>query len=261
MRVYVSKITVYPVKAFDGVELEAVTITSGGALRYDREYAFVREDGKYMNAKRHANVHRVRSIFSPDMTEATFSADGHTQTFHLEQETSALTTWMSEVIGVPLSLRRNMVIGMPDDDQATGPTIVAESTYHEVARWFPGLTADDMRGRFRANIEIQGDDVPAFWEDHLYDEESRLVPFRIGDILFHGMNPCRRCIVPTRDHRTGEEMGLTFKKHFSEQRQALLPSFATAERFSDTYYRLTVNTIIPISEAGKILRLGDELIL
>lgn len=259
MSITVSRITVYPIKAFDGVAVPEIAITSGGALYRDREFAFVRPDGKYMNGKRHANVHRVRTVFDKTLLSATFTTDTQTQTFHLEYEQSALEQWMSTVIGLPLMLTRNTDLGMPDDDEATGPTVVAEPTYHEVATWFEGMTIDDMRGRFRANIELQGDDIPAFWEDCLYDEPPRRKPFRIGDVRFEGTNPCRRCIVPTRNHITGEELGMTFKKEFVERRQATLPNFAEQIHFQDTYYRLTVNTIIPQSEAGKIIRVGDTI--
>ncbi len=261
MSISVSRITIYPIKAFDGVSVPEIAITAGGALYRDREFAFVRPDGKYMNGKRHAEVHKIRATFDSTLLLAEFSVQGETRTFHLEEQTSDLEAWMSAVIGIPLTLQRNSEYGMPDDDIATGPTIVAENTYHEVATWFDNMTIDDMRGRFRANIEIQGDDLPAFWEDCLYDESPRHLPFRLGDVRVQGINPCRRCIVPTRNHLTGEELGMKFKQAFVERRKTTLPDFAESSHFQDTYYRLTVNTIIEPNQAGAMLRVGDPVLL
>ena len=112
------------------------------------------------------------------------------------------------------------------------------------------------RVRFRANLEIGG--VPPFWEDRLYAEKPNRVHFRIGDDEFHGNNPCRRCAVPPRDPFTGESAPGNFKTLFLKMREETLPPWAERSRF-DHFYRLSVNTLVPPTEAGKILRVGDEI--
>ena len=47
-----------------------------------------------------------------------------------------------------------------------------------------------------------------------------------------------------------------FQRVFAEKREEGLPPWATKSRFNH-YYRLAVNTRIPASQAGKVLRLGD----
>jgi uncharacterized protein YcbX len=49
-----------------------------------------------------------------------------------------------------------------------------------------------------------------------------------------------------------------FMKDFVDKREQHLPSFANEEQF-DHYYRLCVNTVIPATEGGKVLKLGDQL--
>jgi hypothetical protein len=44
---------------------------------------------------------------------------------------------------------------------------------------------------------------------------------------------------------------------FAEKRREALPAWAEPGRF-DHYYRLAVNTRIPESEAGKVLKIGDS---
>jgi uncharacterized protein len=63
--------------------------------------------------------------------------------------------------------------------------------------------------------------------------------------------------VPPRDSYSGEAI-LNFQKRFSDLRREYLPPWATAEKF-DHFYRLAVNTRVALSEAGKILCIGDEL--
>ncbi len=112
-----------------------------------------------------------------------------------------------------------------------------------------------MRQRLRANIEIGG--VPAFWEDQLFADADEIVQFKIGEVLFEGINPCQRCIVPTRNSRTGESYP-NFQKLFSQKREETLPSWVNLSRFNH-FYRLSVNTKIPASEAGKMVQVGDEI--
>jgi uncharacterized protein YcbX len=118
-----------------------------------------------------------------------------------------------------------------------------------VGAWF-GIAPQEARRRFRANIEI-ATDTP-FWEDQLFGDADTAVEFRIGDVSILGVNPCQRCAVPSRDPSTG---GVTpeFQRIFSEKRESGLPSWAARSRFNH-YYRLAVNTRIPASQAGKLLR-------
>lgn len=69
--------------------------------------------------------------------------------------------------------------------------------------------------------------------------------------------PCARCAVPSRDPLTGDAFN-TFQVQFAEARRAHLPPWAPAARF-DHFYRICVNTRIPATETGKILRAGDPL--
>lgn len=125
-------------------------------------------------------------------------------------------------------------------------------------QWPPPLSADDLRLRFRATIEING--VPAFWEDQLFGPDDRsTIRFTIGDVHFEGSNPCARCPVPPRDPRTGETLD-GFQKRFAQLREATLPPWSPQERF-DHYYRLSTNTRVPSSESNKLLRVNDPLTL
>ncbi|NER99818.1 MAG: MOSC domain-containing protein, partial [Symploca sp. SIO1B1] len=140
---------------------------------------------------------------------------------------------------------------------ANGPTVISTATIATAADWFTGISSEQMRQRLRANVEIT--DVKPFWEDRLFGDIDHIVEFQIGSIRFEGINPCARCIVPTRDPLTGQAYP-NFQKIFVAQRQACLPSWVSSSRFNH-FYRLSVNTRIPDSEAGKILQVGDEVVV
>ena len=53
------RITVYPVKSLDGVEVAAARLLAGGALEHDRRWQLVDMEGRVVNAKRMPIVHAI----------------------------------------------------------------------------------------------------------------------------------------------------------------------------------------------------------
>lgn len=229
-------IYVFPVKSLNAVPLPEVRIVAG-ALENDRRFAIFDDEGRVINGKRTSRVH---SVVVPDDVEASRAA--------FERD-------LSGHFFCKVHLQENARGGFPDDPTASGPTIVSTATLMEVASWFPGLSLEGVRSRFRANLEIDG--VPPFWEDRLFGERETTVRFGIGPVTFEGVNPCQRCVVPTRDQVTGE-VTPDFQRIFRERREETLPSWSARSRFNH-FYRLAVNTRIPPSEDGKSLRVGDPI--
>ena len=256
MRVHLGRIIVFPIKAMDGIEVEAARVTSGGILENDRVYALFDAQGKYVNGKREARVHRLRCRFDADLREVVFAeAESGRQIRGALAELEPLSRGLSDYFGYPVELKREAEHGFPDDREAFGPTVVSEPSQREVAGWFPDLALVGARRRFRANLELEGEGLPPFWEDHLFGEPGVLKPFQIGEVRFMGHNPCQRCVVPTRDPDTADAIS-GFQKDFAERRRQTLPPWANSVRFNH-YYRFAVNTSVPPTEAGKVLRSGD----
>ncbi|BAY40138.1 hypothetical protein NIES2111_45210 [Nostoc sp. NIES-2111] len=268
---YLAKIFIYPIKSLDGVELEQGRVLASGALEHDREFAIFDENSRVVNGKRYSSIHQLRSTFAErsegkaGRSPSHFSIHNRTislqlpgqaskSVFHLDEERQALTSFLSDFFGFAVTLQQNSVVGFPDDLRSSGPTIISTATLIEVASWFPGLTVDEMRRRMRANLEIGG--VPAFWEDQLFSQSGDLLPFQIADVKFLGVNPCQRCVVPTRNSLSGEAYS-NFQKIFIQKRQATLPQWVASSRFKHLY-SLSVNTQLPSSEAGKIIKTGDK---
>ena len=254
---HLAKILIYPIKSLGAVSVSQARLVDGGGLEHDREFALFDSAGKFINAKRTARYHFLSA--SVDWKDGTVRVVDREKrlsaTFHLHHERNSLEEWLSEFFGIRVSLRQNASGGFPDDLKAPGPTVIGEATLADVAGWYEHGARDDMRVRFRANLEISG--APAFWEDRLYGEPESYVPFRIGRVVLHGTNPCQRCVVPTRTTETGE-VESDFSQVFRVNRQERLPDWANASRFNH-YYRLAVNTQTPAEEIGKILHVGDEI--
>lgn len=253
---FLQNIVIYPIKSLNGVAVSSATILKSGALQHDRQYAIFDEKDRLVNGKGNPKVHLLRTYYDASLKTVFLQVKGseEIQGFAIDEESAGLEAWLSDYFGIWVKLRQNPVVGFPDDTDSPGPTIIGVETVESVASWFSNISGDEMRSRLRTNLEIA--DVPPFWEDQLFAQSDEIVRFQIGDVLFGGINPCQRCVVPTRDSSTGEVYP-QFQKIFAAQRRENLPAWAPVSRFNH-FFRLAVNTRIPESEAGKILQVGDE---
>ena len=270
-----ANIRLHPIKALDPISVNEARIGPNGGLELDRVWALYSTDGRWVNGKRTAAIQLVRAAYAPDVSSVTFTVPGDRRdipamTFAFPSDTEGAAEWFSMYFEQTIQVRYTRE-GFPDDGLAPGPTIVSTASLEAVCQWFPGMTLEEARRRFRTTLEIDGptsatsegtagqEKLPAFWEDQLFAEsESNVVRFRIGDVAFEGSNPCARCPVPARESQTGVT-NEGFQKRFTELRRAQLPPWAPADRF-DHFYRLATNTRVPSTEQGKLLRVGDLLV-
>ena len=259
----ITQLLTYPIKSLAARSLNSVEIVTNGGLAGDREYALFDTDGNYVNGKNDRQVHPIRATYDGRTARAETvrlaTPEQEPRRFELaaadNASTPPLTTWLRGWFGYPVTLDRNREGGFPDDTTASGPTIISEATIEAVAGWFDGIDATGMRRRLRPNIVLGG--VPAFWEDHLFAARDSRVRFTIGDADFVGVNPCQRCVVPSRDPDTGAAIA-GFNQTFIEQRQATMPAWSGGDWF-DHEFRLMVNTAVPESSWGDSIAVGDTL--
>lgn len=274
---HLERIFVHPIKSLDPTPVERATLVENGALDWDRRYAILDTSGEYVNGKRERSIHRLRTSYDLERTTVTIgttpatdgrtnvegrtkaedqtNAEETTRTFHLEENREALESWLTNFFGYEVQLVRDDEGGYPDDTDASGPTLISTETLEAIAAWFENIDIDEMRRRLRANLEVSA--PTAFWEDRLYEKPGRAVPFTIDTTRFLGINPCQRCVVPTRHPDTGERTP-GFQETFVSQREATLPEWVNRAWF-DHYFRLMVNTKVPESHWGETLNVGDEL--
>ncbi len=254
MKPVVSKIFIYPVKSFDAVELNEVTIGKR-CLLHDREFAVFNQEGKYVNGKRTPRINELRSLFDMNDYTVIFRVQGESlsEKFNLLNDKAQIENYLSDFFGYKVFLSRNdegKFLDIPGD---SGITISSESSLKALADYFPEINIEQMRLRFRANIEFSG--TEPFWEDRLFSEPGSIIEFNINEVNLVGFSPRARCIVPTRDPLTGITYP-RFTKLFSEVRKKTLPEWSKLNEY-DHFYYLNVDVLIPDSESGKTIRTGD----
>lgn len=255
---YLDKIFIYPIKSLDRVEVTEVRVLPSGALEGDRTFAMIDSAGKFVNGKRHPRIHLLRSQFDLKTQIVNIQVQGKEGDYGFDLNNDSdwmdFEVWMSEFFGFSVKLVRDLETGFPDDINSPAPTITSTATLEMIQSWYPDLSLEEVRLRFRTNLELTG--IEAFAEDRLFAQKNAPVKFKIGNVEFLGVNPCARCVVPTRNSETGEVYP-NFQKIFSQKRQESLPLWAEQSQFNH-FYRLTVNT--RISDLGDgILHQGDRL--
>lgn len=253
---YLARIDIFPIKSLDGLSVHQAKVLASGALQGDRTYALLNTGGTVIHGKSNPAVHRLRTQFSPDQSHVIWTTDylSTPVSFALQPPRQALEDWLSDYFSEPVRLAENQERGFPDDTLASGPTVISTATLETVASWYGNLTLEEVRRRFRTNLEIGG--VPPFWEDQLFSPGAEPLRFTIGAVALEGINPCQRCVVPTRDSLTGQPTP-GFQTTFVNHRSASLPGWTHPSRFNHVY-RLGVNTTIK-EQANQVLTVGDTL--
>jgi uncharacterized protein YcbX len=244
-----SKVFVYPIKALPGVALDSVEITQSGTLTHDRRWALVDKRGSLINGKNNKQIFLLRPSFDLQALTVRFCDN---EEFSLE-DANSLSDYFSDKLHQAIVLKEDKYQGFPDDMNASGPTIVSQASLEAVAAWYRGLSVDDVRARFRINLEVSS--VPAFWEDQIFQRNRNPKTIRIGQVAIQASNPCARCSVPIKHPESGLPYD-NFYEIFINKREHTRPEWADVECF-EHWYRLSVNTRIPGSEAGGVIQLGD----
>jgi uncharacterized protein YcbX len=271
------ELVAYPVKSLDGVSVERGELGPTGALRGDRSYAFVEagvdpdvasvgSGGGYVNGKSEPAIHGLRASYDlagpADATPTAVTlerpargdAPADRQTFALPAEGDALAGWVGEYLGYEVDLVRDPDGGFPDDRAAPGPTVISAGTLRELASWFDSIAdPTEARRRFRPNVVVAA--CPAFWEDRLFADRGFGVRVAVGDATLCGINPCQRCVVPSRHPDTGATTD-GFRERFVRKRRETLPEWTETDRF-DHEFRVMVNTVVPERSWGTTIGVGD----
>lgn len=249
-----SRITIFPIKALDGVDVPEARVLSNGALENDRRWAIVDAQGRFVIGKQTAAVHAIRARYADELHRVTLSLNDLADTFCMPDEASIAAKWLSDALQLKCRLIENADGGFPDDGDSPGPTLISTASLSATADWFPGLGVAEMRRRIRANLEI--DAAEPFWEDRLADDGFTSPRFTVGPVAYRGRTICARCIVPTRDSQTGVG-DFDFTKEFVAKREGELPAWSPAEQFNH-YYRLAINTVADWVGPDAKIRVGDE---
>lgn len=256
MQATISRIRIYPIKALDPVELQEAEV-GVHSLRYDREFAMITQDQRFMNGKRSGRVNELKATYDllNDLVYLTPRAGGSVESFHLFNDKRKLEYYLEAFFGEPLSLIHGKQGQLMDIPIASSATILSEASLQLLQREFSEHTLEDVRLRFRATIELAG--VEPYWEENLVGEPGVGMRIQIGDVDMICVSPRSRCNVPPRDPLTGITDKM-FVKRMLKIREVTLPENSHVPEYGNLYH-LSINTYIPENQKGKWLRLGDEL--
>jgi uncharacterized protein len=243
---HVGALTIHPIKSLDGVDVERATIAAHGGFTGDREYAIFDEAGVLVNGKRTAAVHTIRATYDLAARQVTLGTD----TFTLGEP--AIDEWLSEHFGFRVFVRTRPEAFADHRKRTPGPTLISTATL-AVAAAALGLPPAEMRARFRSSIELAG--AEPFEEDRFVSPDSVGI-VRCGDVRLEAVDHCERCVVPSRDPRSGAIVP-AFAKRLSQWREATLPAW-TDRAALPHFYHLAVLTRVPATETGKTIAVGDE---
>jgi len=281
---HIERLRLYPIKGLDGVEVESAQITDAGTLAGDREFAMCDPDAAEIetgadmqtlayNGKQTDRIHDVRTEMDPETGVLTVDpkTGGDRRRFDLSTESgrTAASEWFGDFVGDPVEVRRHDPPAFVDRPDA-GPSVISTATLEEVASWFGDMTVEGARRRLRANVEVGG--VPAFWEDRFVGEgsapDSRTASENVGDetpaftvgdgddaVRFEGAEPCARCVVPSRDPKTGDPLP-EFRERFVERRETTFPEWADREAFPHLYTVMLISRV-PEAWRRRSISIGD----
>jgi uncharacterized protein YcbX len=241
-------IIVYPIKALAGIRVsQARILPQSMGLENDRQWALERANGTLVNGKTEKKIHQLDARIQLDPLRVLICSTIGKGQYLLPRDKKQLEVALGKFFGYRVRLVTSDT-HFADDQQAKGPTLIANETLTTVSKWFGSERLPEWQARFRSNLHLQGG--APFWEDTLLGKE-----FMLGTVRLYGQNLCRRCIVPSRLPQGGADTP-NFISHFRRQR---LPSIQPYLEDKNSY-RLAVNTVLR-SPSGGLLRCGDKVIL
>ena len=221
MSLAVASLHVYPIKSLGGFMLNEAHLTDRG-FEHDRRWMLVDEAGVFVtqreapemaclhlrpknNGSQVVDIRTDRTLDLPWTIAAGVERMCSVWSDRVRTVVGdeAWSAWFSECLGrsvtlvhMPMRTRRRV-----DGRYAQGLTSLSDS--------FPYLiisqaSLDELNGRsevpvgmdrFRPNIVLAG--------GHAFQEDT-FAQIRIGDVRFHLVKPCARCVIVTTDQRTGE---------------------------------------------------------
>ena len=233
---HLSEINIYPVKSLKGIPLESALVEARG-LQHDRRWMLVDGDNRFITQREVPQMATVKIEVNGDgliasrngssITVPAEPATGETAPVQIWNDTVTAEfypqdfhKWFTDAIGSECRL-----VSMPDVSKRVLPAefAVRPDDVVSFADGYPFLVIGegslaDLNSRlespvpmtrFRPNFVVAG--TSAF-------EEDSWKRIRIGDVEFHVVKPCARCVLTTVDQVSGAKTGKEPLKTLSEYR-------------------------------------------
>jgi len=217
----VSQLFIYPVKSLGGIALNNAHITDRG-FEYDRRWMLVDEHNLFISQRAVPEMALLKVQITDEGIKVSYQAKNSSYTIPFKAETNEFAdvtiwddtcrgqfvsdeadAWFRKMLGFSCRL-----VYMPDETaRITDPRYTSEKNITSFSDAYPFLmigqsSLDDLNNRldeqlpmnrFRPNIVFTGG-TPF--------EEDMMNTFTIGNVTFHGVKLCDRCIMTTINQDT-----------------------------------------------------------
>jgi len=217
-----TQINIYPIKSLGGISLQSAMVEGRGLL-YDRRWMLVDEQNMFFTQRLHPKMALLRVEINNDLLTIKHIQNKlspltiHSRPYDHEEinvqiwkdNVTALkygnkaNDWFTEAIGIKCSLvympdstRRkvnpeyvsNKIVGFADGYPFL---IIGEESLNDLNK---RLEEPVPMNRFRTNFVFSGGNP--------FDEDNWKT-IKIGDLVFHSVKQCPRCVITTIDQNTG----------------------------------------------------------
>jgi len=252
---HVSRIRIHPVKSLEGLQVDQAQVGVHG-LQWDRRFAILTKNGQLISGKRNPEVNRLEVKYDLSKPTITLRDRSHdtARTFPLEVGHFELDQYLSDFFRSIVNLEQDIGGGFQDIPRIGSLSIYGESSLKSLHEDLGRHDLDELRRRFRSNIEIT--DADPYWEDQLYVQPGIGVRCKIGDVEVIGVAPRVRCPVPPLDTRTSERDPSFVEDFLAHRRKHHKDKLLVYGR--STYF-FAVDLFLAKSEAQKLIRVGDPI--
>ena len=220
--VRLSAISIYPVKAFRGLDLQNSVVEPWG-LEHDRRWMVVDDRGRFLSQREDPTMALISAsiereglrlrgsdnhglhIAEPEQDAPVVEVSIWKDRVRARRASPEADTWLTQRFGRPVSL---VFMADPARDRAVDPDYARPEDHVSFADGFPLLitsraSLDDLNirlasplpmDRFRPNLVVEGTEP---WDE---DTWTRI---RVGTAEFATPKLCARCAVTTVDQQTG----------------------------------------------------------
>jgi uncharacterized protein YcbX len=263
---FLSEINIYPIKSLGGISLKTSVVENRG-LRFDRRWLLIDEKNNFLTQRNFPKMATVNVEVSENSLRV--SANGNETNVSFEPDTNETANvkiwssrcrakvyeketndWFSDVLQtdcrlvvMPEETRRkvNYFYAVHKDDTVSFADaypflLIGESSLEDLNS---KLENPVPMNRFRPNFVVSGTD--AFAEDNW-------TQIKIGNVIFHVVKPCARCVVTTIDQVSGEKQSVEPLKTLASYR---IPKRSIKKK-------ILFGQSLIAENAGDVVKIGDK---
>ena len=215
-----TNIYIYPVKSLAGIALQESETEERG-LKYDRRWILVNDQGEFMSQRKHPKMALLIPAFengnllisAPDLSAIEISLENKSD------DITPVNVWGTDCKGYVVSDAHNQWFSEQLDtncklvfmgDQKRDIKSLTNEGEVSYADGYPYLivgqsSLEDLNERLDEPVSINRFRPNLVFSKALPFEEDSWGDFKIGNVEFHGVKPCARCVMTTINQRTGEK--------------------------------------------------------